>query len=416
MRGCWLLCLFILSASTLGCGAANELGQKSVAGKPVDSARPPSGWVFTVESTEPFIDVGGPSHTFLRSNPPTDVEIDFPVNEGTLYGQLRYGTDDSRRIALVFAKHEDKWTLYADTNRDRSVSQSELIKRSADNSWIFDLDAELIEKQSPIYFPRRIELTVLDGQLIASSHGYLEGDVEFQGEQFVSRRTDGNANGLMNETKDRIWIDLNKDGRWDPLDEQFAAMPVIWIDGERYKVITNLIGDQLRLEPVTGSGDVKLRLADESLSERILSFQAILVDESGVYLSITKLDEPVKAPIGRYRVHSIDLTLKDKEQEPWAYFFYPSDDIDHVWYDLPTDASIEVDPIGTVRLELEKLGANTKVKPNATTNLQPTLLIGDGLFLTRASVGNFKETEPKATTVFKCPKGDEFSSKQSGFF
>ena len=58
--------------------------------------------------------------------------------------------------------------------------------------------------------------------------------------------------------QDRLWIDLNGDGRFDPSAEQFLFATVLNLDGARYVVRSDELGSRLAIEPLIGVGTLRL--------------------------------------------------------------------------------------------------------------------------------------------------------------
>ena len=54
----------------------------------------------------------------------------------------------------------------------------------------------------------------------------------------------------MADPQDRLWIDLNGDGRFDPAAEQFLFATVLNLDGSRYVVRSDELGTRLAIEPL----------------------------------------------------------------------------------------------------------------------------------------------------------------------
>ncbi len=91
--------------------------------------------------------------------------------------------------------------------------------------------------------------------------GYLGGEVDFGGRCHTVRRMDGDGNGLFTDRQDRLWIDLNDDGRWDSSSEQFLFGSILTIDGARFAVRSDPFGQRLSVNPLKGSGTVRLVVA-----------------------------------------------------------------------------------------------------------------------------------------------------------
>jgi hypothetical protein len=110
------------------------------------------------------------------------------------------------------------------------------------------------------------------------SAGYLEGRVALgdtsnstDGERSPSaaplvtvRRVDGDGNGLFTDPHDRLWIDLNGDGAWDAVNEQFLFATVLSVDGIRYAVRSDEQANHLTLAKLEGTGTIKLAIRESA--------------------------------------------------------------------------------------------------------------------------------------------------------
>ena len=81
------------------------------------------------------------------------------------------------------------------------------------------------------------------------------------------RRVDGDANGLLADPQDRVWIDLDGDGQWQPVGEQFLFTPILKLNNQRYALRGDSRGERLELVPLMGVGAVSLKLP-QSLSDK----------------------------------------------------------------------------------------------------------------------------------------------------
>ena len=160
----------------------------------------------------------------LASEKPDDliVKVTFRSSRQR-YAQLRFGSPSSVRVTLVL---DELGRGAADLLRRR---RSQPPDRSGDRvegenrTWRLPLDVAIVDGETTRY-ERRAAMFRLGATGITFSYaaaGYLEGKVEFAGHWHAVRRMDGDGNGLFTDPQDRLWIDLNDDGRWDSSSEQF---------------------------------------------------------------------------------------------------------------------------------------------------------------------------------------------------
>src|SRR5262249_29512730 len=139
------------------------------------------------------------------------------------YARVRYGSDDSRRVAVVLDEvGPGDFDLYVDANRNGVIEANEKVA-GAGTDRTGTLDAEITGGPQTLHEPRRVlwRLGVTRNAIKLATLGHVEGTVSVAGKKLAARRVDGNANGLFADAADRLWIDLDGDGRWDPIAEQF---------------------------------------------------------------------------------------------------------------------------------------------------------------------------------------------------
>ena len=151
--------------------------------------------------------------------------------------------------------------------------------------------------------------------------GYMQGRVSLGGKQYATLLIDGNANGCFDTIgQDRVWVDLDQDGHFDPLTEQFPLGKPIAHHGETYVIRSDAAASavvaNLRSE---GQGKVRLVLAKKPAAAGI---SAELVSDLGESVCIDKLDVAAPVPFGEYRLSSLQVAVPDACGQKWTYNFY----------------------------------------------------------------------------------------------
>jgi hypothetical protein len=147
--------------------------------------------------------------------------------------------------------------------------------------------------------------------------GYLEGTVTMEGQPRSVRRMDGDGNGLMTNAQDRLWIDLNRDGRWDAASEQFLYATILNLGGARYVLRSDPLGARLALEPLVGTGTVQLALKKSKATD----LRATLVGRDGSAFGLSG-SEPATVPVGEYRLSTVTAAFDDPQGEQnWSFIF-----------------------------------------------------------------------------------------------
>ena len=178
----------------------------------------------------------------------------------------------------------------------------------------------------------------------------------------AARRVDGDGNGQVSDPQDRLWIDLDGDGRFDPAAEQFLFATVLNLDGARYVVRSDELGNRLGVEPLIGVGTLRLAWkgakagnpdAASSAGNRVELHATALGRDGSVYgLSGT---EPASVPVGEYRLGTVTIALDDpRGGQRWSFIFSDNGARGEPrWYKVEKDATVAIDPIGTPLFEID---------------------------------------------------------------
>ena len=185
---------------------------------------------------------------FLSSTKPEDLRDEDAPYRGKLrrYAQLRYGSPNSIRVSCVIDELDDGTAdLYVDANRNRTIENRGQGRRCRARTGRFPST-----RRSPTTTKSTSTAGVcrfIAAQPAAPSPwrrlGFMEGTIALGDKTVAARRVDGDANGSFADAADRLWIDRNADGVWDPFTEQFAFATILRIGGQRYAARSDTLGD-----------------------------------------------------------------------------------------------------------------------------------------------------------------------------
>ena len=224
------------------------------------------------------------------------------------YGRVHFGSPSSLDVAVVLDHvTATEFDLYLDADRNRVIEAKERVASQA-GAWRATLDVMILDgaKKRPV--PRAVifQLSRLGRMLRFAACGYVEGKTSLDGRECVVRRTDGDGNGLLADPQDRIWIDLDRNGQWDSVEEQFLYAPILVLGGKRYAVHADPLGERLSLDEMQGTGSVKLALAPD-LARRSSGVTATLVGRDGFVLSLQQSGGIAVIPVGEYRLSAVTI-------------------------------------------------------------------------------------------------------------
>lgn len=337
------------------------------------------------------------------------------------YAQIRYGSPSSVRVTIVVDDlAPGRADLYVDANRNRRIEPVERFVPAPDGrTWRLPLEVAVVEGEITL-IEERAAVFQLGSTGLTLSHaaaGYLDGFVTHAGRRHAARRTDGDGNGRFTDPQDRLWIDLDDNGRWDPVDEQFPYASVLAIAGERFAVRSDEYGRRLSLEALEGAGRVSL------ISKRpvapVLDLNATLEGRDGSAVGLHGL-EPVTVPVGEYRVTTVTLTMADPAGGPtWSYVFSDNGRRgEKIWYRVAKDATLTLDPIGRLEMTVN-LEDDGPRGPDSVLRVNPGLYTGDGLLIVTAYRGSPTVTAsddgPGAEVSLRDGEGRALNTSRSGF-
>jgi hypothetical protein len=283
----------------------------------VSVAAPPGpDWKFVDESTHDGRSVVTFRTVELADSPSRPLHPDDRPPAGSRFGSAGLGPAGKHRLGIVW--HADTSALWFDADGDGRYSAAER----------HTLGAKPLEARVSVPFgdgakQTRTVLIRKRGEGLAwAVRGYALGTLTLGGKPVAAMLTDGDADGCFDGAgADRIWLDLDGDGRFDPLTEQFPLGTAINVGGTAVLVRPRPDGlaAQARERPAeTGTLAVDVvRLPKTEVVELAASY----VSEFGELVVVRAADKPVSVPAGRYRVDSVRLKLADPDGKVWHYTF-----------------------------------------------------------------------------------------------
>lgn len=374
---------------------------------PLALAAPPADWKFVDEPTLDGRSVLTYRTVELGDTPTQPPHADDQPPAGAKFGSVAVGPGRKQRLGVVW--HAGSKALWFDADGDGRFAAAER----------HTLTDKPVEAKAVIQFessdqPRTVLLRKRGDGVAWAVRGYTTGGVTIGGKAVTAALTDGDADGCFDGPgSDRVWLDLDGDGKFDPLTEQFPLGNAITAAGTPTLIRPRAdgLGVQARERP-SETGTLALaipRLAKADLTELTANY----VSEFGELVVVKSADNPLPLPVGKYRVDSVHLALTDGDGKVWRYSFATGDR----GYGVEIAKGKE-----TAHRLLDKVRVTVSIDPSdaATTGESVMVsadVVADGLYLTKCEVGTkfaeygresravIKLTEPGSVTLDQCESG-----------
>jgi hypothetical protein len=276
---------------------------------------PPPAWEFRDELARD----GRPMAAFrtveLGDTPPRPLHADDRPPAGSRFGDLRLGPGGTTRRMVVW--HPETGTLWVDVDGDGRFARAERHKLGKD-----PVEVRTTFPIGETSVTRTLVLKRRGDGLAGAVRGYMSGSVVLGGKAYAALLTDGDADGCFDgPAADRVWIDLDGDGRFDPLTEQFPLGSALTHAGTAYLLRPDPAGTRITVrERPSETGTVRVMIDRLSKAE-VVELTAQLVSEWGELVIVTAADKAHPLAAGRYRIDGAQLKLKDAEGQTWGYRF-----------------------------------------------------------------------------------------------
>jgi hypothetical protein len=367
----------------------------------------PPDWKFVDESTRAGRSVLTFRTVDLADNPTRPLHAADKPPGGSKFGSVGLGPGGRKRLAVMW--HTTTGALWFDADGDGRFAPTER----------YILADKPVEAKVSVPFDEKVshERTVLlrkraDGMAWAV-RGYTSGSIVIGGKSVAAVLTDGDADGCFDGAgADRVWLDTDGDGAFDPLSEQFPLGNAITVGGGA--VLVNPRPDGLAVaarERPSEAGKLQVEVARLPGAE-VVEFSASYVSEFGELIVVKDVNKAVSLPAGKYRVDSVRLKLAAADGKVWHYSFASGDRKPAL--EVVKGKETVHDPLGGLKVTV---GFDARgVTPGTAVQVLPDVVAGS-LYLTRCEVGEkfadygrevaaeIKLTEPGSVVLDRCESG-----------
>lgn len=309
----------------------------------------------------------------LSNSPLHTLHADDRPAAGAKFGLIPLGHREKSPLYLVWQPQHG--ALWIDANRDGHYDARE---RHTLTEGKLELKVTLATDTATV--ERTLILRRRDDGLSYTLRGYKTGTITLGDKAYPALLLDKNNDGCFDGAgKDRIRIDLNQDGHFDPLTEEFLLGAALQHAGVYHFLRANPAGTQVtvRSRPQE-TGAVRFHVKhDEDASVAKLS--AHLVSEWGELHEVTAAGTPIKLPAGKYSLDSLQLTLQDSTKRFWHYRFAADGQYQ---FEIKPGESRDINLVPDL---LAAVGGPPQARPGERFQVHPNLVTSTGLYLTRAS-------------------------------
>lgn len=355
----------------------------------------------------------------LDQVPPEDVTVDVQVSGTARFAQIRYGSFDSRRVALMVVPSDSGALLFVDSNHDRRLSEQEQVEE-ANSEWIMPIDAEFVDGNAIATDKRQVRLRYAKDKLSVGTIGYVEGQIDFEGLRVAVRRVDGNGNGQFADPMDVVWMDVNGDDRWDAFAERFPFTPFFRLNGTAYTSATDLRGQRFSLSKMEATGSLQVQITDAFRERGLVKLGVVMAGRAGSIIHLDQDSAPVEVPVDDYRPVSLIVTFeRTKTPKVWSFEFVSRGaDEKTEWVRVSEDSISAVNPLSGLEFGCVLNREDSTYTPGTRIVMQPTLETAGGLRIQSGYFGRDASQsagEPRAQLKVVDSSGRLIGRATSGF-
>lgn len=308
----------------------------------------------------------------LGDAPPRPLAADTPPKGGR-FGDLRLGAGGAVRRMVVW--HADTGALWLDADGDGRFAVAERHTLGKD-----PLEARVTFPMGETPVTRTLVVKRRGNGIAYAVRGYASGSVALGGQSYPALLTDGDADGCFDgPAADRVWIDLDRDGTFDPLTEQFPLGSALTHAGTAYLLRPDPAGTKVTVrERPAEQGTIRVTIARQPRAE-VVELTAHLVSEWGELVTVAAADRPHPLPAGRYRVDGVSLKLRADDGQVWTYRFAGTRDPVAT---VVKGKEARLDLTDGVRVPVDLVAAGGAAKAGEAVRVRADVVTGIGLSLT----------------------------------
>lgn len=354
----------------------------------------------------------------LRDKPvrPMDDQPTFP--DGAKYGLVQLGPTPKPGLGLLLVWIPDAKggpLLWLDADADGKLTEAE---RHVMSDKKLELSATMVVggEPTPLEVQRKLCFRrASNGGLRYAVFGRAEGKLKLGENQYDVILFDGDGNGCLDTVgHDRLWIDLNGDGRFSLLTEQFPLGKPIYRGGEIYVVRSDPLGKAVTAN-LRSVGDAKLKIVLAATPEAKLTGEVEVASDIGEFAAIEKFGEFTTVPYGEYRICRVNLKALDADGKYWSYYFYPEK---QRYYPAPRDKETVIPLLADLEVNVRTDVKGDTVKPGQTIMVYPEIIADESMSLSycsKSSSENARGSGVKAEVLFIGPDGKTIQRTVDGF-
>ena len=344
-----------------------------------------------------------------------DGQPKFPA--GAKYSLIPLGPKPKKGLLLVWIpKATGGPQLWLDADADGKLSDDE---RYAMSGRDLEIPATVTVRWTPN--PVRVQRTLLLRRSTAGEglryavRGYAEGRLKLGEKDYAVALLDGDGNGCLDTVgHDRLWIDLDENGRFDLLTEQYPLGKAITKQGDIFVVRSDPLASSVVVH-LRSAGDGKLRLTLAANAKSQLTGAAELISDIGEFASIDKFDDFTAVPYGEYRFARLQLEVPDADGNIWSFYFRAERDR---YYPVPLNRETTISLLKHFQVNVLTEPSEGKIKPGQKIRVYPEVIADRSLTLSSCSIvkkGQAKQIDGTAEVLLIGPDGKTVHRSVDGF-